>query len=188
MIYYLFADFNLDRICVTLVFMKIMIFGRPGSGKSTFANQLGKSLGLPVYHLDKYFYVENWVERNYLEFLDIQQDLVSQDNWIIDGNATKSFEMRYVEADVAIYLLLPRYICFWRIFKRYWFKDEAIDDRAPECPERFSWKFLFYAWTFDKRVKAQIKFLQKYYPQVKFYKIQSDQQLLEIRKQLHGSN
>ena len=168
--------------------MKIMIFGRPGSGKSTFANQLGKKLNIPVYHLDKYFYVENWVERDKQEFLDIQLNLVSQDNWIIDGNATKSLEMRYAEADIAIYLLFPRYICLWRIFRRYWLKDKDIDDRAPECPERFSWKFLLYTWTFDNRVKGQIKLLQIKYPQVKFYKIQSDKQLMNLRKQLYESN
>lgn len=162
--------------------MKIMIFGRPGSGKSTLANQLGKELNIPVYHLDKYFYVENWIERDKQEFLDIQQDLVSQENWIIDGNNTKSLEMRYAEANVAIYISLPRYICLWRICKRYWFKDQTIDDRAPGCPERFfNWKFLVYTWTFDNRVKDQIGFLQTNYPKVKFYRIESDEQLLELK-------
>jgi adenylate kinase family enzyme len=51
-----------------------MVFGLPGSGKSTFATQLAYSLGLPIYHLDKYFYVGNWVEREYQEFLDIQKN------------------------------------------------------------------------------------------------------------------
>lgn len=95
--------------------MKIMIFGRPGGGKSTSANQLSKELGLPIYHLDKYFYVENWVERNYQEFL-------------------------------------------------------------------------VYTWSFDQPVKERVEFLQAKYPHVKFYKIQSDKQLLELRKQLHDSN
>ena len=47
-----------------------MIFGRPGSGKSTFANQLGKKLKLLVYPLDKYFYVRNWVERDKQDSLE----------------------------------------------------------------------------------------------------------------------
>ena len=34
---------------------RIMIFGRPGSGKSTFAVELALKLNLPLYHLDKYF-------------------------------------------------------------------------------------------------------------------------------------
>ena len=66
-----------------------MIFGRPGSGKSTFANKLSKEINTPLYHLDKYFYVDNWIERDYQEFLQVQQDIVNQPSWIIDGNSTK---------------------------------------------------------------------------------------------------
>ncbi len=75
--------------------MKIMIFGRPGSGKSTFAYQFHKATETPLYHLDKYFYTTNWVERDYQEFLADQQRLVNQKAWIIDGNCTRSFEMRW---------------------------------------------------------------------------------------------
>ena len=63
-----------------------MIFGRPGSGKSTFAHDLHKITGLPLHHLDKHFFTRNWVERDKQEFLDIQQSIVDTDSWIIDGN------------------------------------------------------------------------------------------------------
>jgi len=51
---------------------KIMIFGRPGSGKSTFALDLQKMLNIPLRHLGKYFFRDNWVERDYDEFLEKQ--------------------------------------------------------------------------------------------------------------------
>lgn len=41
---------------------RITLFGLPGAGKSTFANQLGQELKLPVHHLDIYFFSENWIE------------------------------------------------------------------------------------------------------------------------------
>ncbi len=69
---------------------RMMIFGRPGGGKSTFALKLAKSSGAPVYHLDRYFFVGNWVKRNPQEFLNIQQSLVEEENWIIDGNCTNT--------------------------------------------------------------------------------------------------
>ncbi|WP_052046063.1 AAA family ATPase [Candidatus Paracaedibacter symbiosus] len=59
-----------------------MIFGRPESGKSTFAKQLCHQTGIPLYHLDRYFFIENWVERDEAEFLEIQRKLVAQDCWI----------------------------------------------------------------------------------------------------------
>jgi adenylate kinase family enzyme len=46
-------------------YIRICIFGRPGSGKSTFAHKLHLKTGLPLYHLDRYFFVANWVERDY---------------------------------------------------------------------------------------------------------------------------
>jgi adenylate kinase family enzyme len=97
---------------------KIMVFGLPGSGKSTFATQLAQSLNLPIYHLDRHFYVENWVERDYQEFLVIQQSFVEQPRWVVDGNAMKSQEMRFQKADVAIYFHYPVPICLWLILKR----------------------------------------------------------------------
>jgi len=77
-----------------------MIFGRPGSGKSTFTIKLAEKLRLPVHHLDKHFFVTNWAMRNYEEFLDIQYHLVSQQCWIIDGNSLQSLHIRYSEARV----------------------------------------------------------------------------------------
>lgn len=62
---------NKDPLVKTLSPKKIMIFGRPGSGKSTFATWLSQSLDLPLHHLDKHFYIRNWVERDYNEFLQI---------------------------------------------------------------------------------------------------------------------
>ncbi|WP_202943300.1 P-loop NTPase family protein [Candidatus Amoebophilus asiaticus] len=64
---------------------RIMIFGRPGSDKPTFALTLHQATGIPLYHLDKYFYTINWVERDYAEFLTIQQSLIDTKSWIIDG-------------------------------------------------------------------------------------------------------
>lgn len=47
---------------------RIMIIGRPGSGKSTFSVMLQKSLNIPLFHLDKYFFIADWVPREYENF------------------------------------------------------------------------------------------------------------------------
>lgn len=72
-----------------------MIIGRPGSGKSTFSIMLQKSLNIPLFHLDKYFFIADWVPREYEDFLSLQKELVAKPCWIIDGNSSKSFEIRY---------------------------------------------------------------------------------------------
>ncbi len=164
--------------------MKIMIFGRPGSGKSTFASQLSQNINIPVYHLDKYFYTKNWIARDKQEFLELQQKIVNQARWIIDGNATKSLEMRYAQANIAIYFLLPRLTCLKLIIKRRFIKNNHLDDRVLNCPEKISLKFLWYMWTFNWRVKKTVASLHQQYPNVKFYLVQSDRDLANLWREI----
>jgi adenylate kinase family enzyme len=144
--------------------MRIMLFGHPGSGKTTTALVLKEQLDIPLYHLDKYFFKEHWQERNPVEFLEIQKKFVDQESWIIDGNAVDSFEMRYSRADYALYFRFSRVLCLLRILQRYFFKDYTIDDRAAGCPERISWKLIRYLWTYDQRVLPLLADLHYRYP------------------------
>ena len=82
------------------------------------ASKLARITDLPLYHLDRYFYIENWQERDYKEFLRIQEDIVVQDRWIIDGNNSKSFELRYQRAHIAIYFCYPKLLSLYRVIKR----------------------------------------------------------------------
>ncbi len=159
---------------------RIMIFGIPGSGKSTFAMQLGDLLQLPVFHLDRHFYIENWIERNYDEFLQIQKSLVEKEAWIIDGNNSKSFEIRFSRADTILYFRFNRFLCLWRIFKRLFFKDQRISDRAEGCSETVRLSLIRYLWGYDKRVRHKIEDLRARYPQVVFHEIRNRNELKTI--------
>ena len=159
------------------MYKRIMIFGRPGAGKSTFALNLSQKTGNPLYHLDRYFFVENWVERDKQEFLQIQQSLVDQDRWIIDGNSIRSLGMRYARADLVLYFNYPRWLCYWRVFKRLFIKNPAILDRASGCDEQVSYKLLKYMWSFEERVAQPIQTLQTQYPIVKFMEIRRERDL-----------
>lgn len=153
---------------------KIMIIGRPGSGKSTFAICLANILNIRVFHLDKYFFEKNCIERDYQEFLSSQEDMISRASWIIDGNSTKSYEMRYACADLCLYFNFPRWLCYWRVFKRLFHKHPSIDDRAPNCPETVRWSLLKYMWNFEGRVDPILKQLQLKYPNVRLIEFRSD--------------
>jgi adenylate kinase family enzyme len=166
---------------------RIVIFGIPGSGKSTFALKLSVLLNLPLFHLDKYFFVQGWKERDYEEFLQIQKGLVDQDCYIMDGNAIRSLEMRFHRADIIIYFRFNRLLCLWRIFKRWIWKDQRIDDRAEGCSETICFSLIRYLWQFPKRVKQSIEGLHLRYPNALFYEFSSDKQasafLIALQKQ-----
>jgi adenylate kinase family enzyme len=162
--------------------LKIMIFGTPGSGKSTFAHKLSTLTNIPIYHLDYHFYLPNWVERDYQEFLAIQQSIVETNQWIIDGNNTKSLDIRYKKADLVLYFNYPRAICYWRVFKRFIMKRKTTNDRAPGCPENIRWCLLKYMWRFEKKAAPIIKKLQNDYPNTQFLEIRSDNDLKKVEK------
>jgi len=41
---------------------RVAIVGPGGAGKSTFARSLGERTGLPVFHLDRFYWKPGWVE------------------------------------------------------------------------------------------------------------------------------
>ncbi|WP_077619544.1 topology modulation protein [Bacillus sinesaloumensis] len=126
---------------------KVMVIGiSPGVGKSTFAHKLGKKIGINVYHLDSYFWKSGWVEATYEEFAASHEEILQNDSWIIDGNYTKTFELRAKQADTIIYLELPRYLCLYRVFRRYF---THIGKKRPDlgCTERMEWEFIKFIWT-----------------------------------------
>lgn len=159
-----------------------MIFGLPGSGKSTFATKLAQCLDIPIFHLDKHFYVENWVERNYQEFLDIQQSFVNQPKWVIDGNAMKSLEIRFQQADIAIYFHFPVFLCLWRVLKRVFHKNWHIPDLAEGCTKSVRFQLIKYMFQFHRRYSQKINELRLRYPHVHFYLFQSDRDATQFLK------
>jgi adenylate kinase family enzyme len=165
---------------------RIMIFGRSGSGKSTFAIWLAQKLDLPLHHLDKHFYQENWIERDYFDFLAIQQNIVDGDEWIVDGNSTRSIEMRWSRADLVIYFNFSRIICYWRILKRFFWPNKSFDDRAPGCDEKITWSLLKYIWRFEKRVAGQLALLKESYPEALFREIKNADDLKRLKSEFEN--
>jgi adenylate kinase family enzyme len=94
---------------------KIMVFGRPGSGKTHFAERLGEILKIPVFHLDKYFYLANWQEKPEQDFLKDLYEILKEDAWILDGNCMHSLPLRLKHADTIIYFKMNRILCLYRI-------------------------------------------------------------------------
>lgn len=161
-----------------------MILGRPGSGKTTFASWLSKALNIPLHHLDKHYFIANWVERDREEFLNIQQDIVDSDSWIIDGNSIGSLEMRWSRADLVIYFNVPRSVCLIRLINRFLKPNKMIDDMAPGCHKNLRIPFIKYMWDFEERINPQINLFKKQYPKAEFKEIRNDKDLAKLKKEL----
>jgi adenylate kinase family enzyme len=153
---------------------KIMIFGRPGSGKSTFAHELHRKIQIPIFYSDKYFFEANWRMKSPEKCFKIQQSFIPQSSWIIDGNCISchdSFEQRFALADLVFYFNFPRWLCFFRILKRCFFRDKEIYDRAEGCQESISWGLLKFAWNCESQFVPFIERLREQYPTKIFMEI-----------------
>ena len=137
---------------------KILVIGCCGAGKSTFSNKLQSILKLELIHLDQYYHKPNWEEPKKGEWDKIVHTLVQKPSWIMDGNYSRTMDVRIKSADTIIYLDYPTVKCFWRVIIRI-FKYHGVtrSDMANGCKEQFDLEFLHYVLTFNSKFRKVIK-------------------------------
>lgn len=98
---------------------KVVVFGKPGGGKSTLSRKLSVETGIKLCALDLIEYRKNGERVSPEEYSKRHTDLINADNWIIEGLGTlESFWLRIDAADTLIYVDLPYYVHYWWVTKR----------------------------------------------------------------------
>ena len=90
---------------------KVIIIGCPGSGKTTFAEKLEKSAGLPLFHLDAIWHKPDKTHISREEFDARLSEILERDEWIIDGNYSRTVERRIAACDTVFLFDLPAKDC-----------------------------------------------------------------------------
>lgn len=136
---------------------KIALIGSGGSGKSTLARRLGKKLNIEVYHLDALFWKPNWTPTSKEEQIEVQNELVKKEEWIIDGNYNGTMDIRLNAVDTIIFVDINRVICIFRVFKRMvQYRGKSRPDMAEGVNERFDFDFLKWVWDYPKTKKSVV--------------------------------
>lgn len=136
---------------------KIALIGSGGSGKSTLARRLGEKLNIEVYHLDALFWKPNWTPTAKEEQRKVQNELVKQEEWIIDGNYNGTMDIRLNAVDTIIFVDINRVICIYRVFKRMiQYRGKSRPDMAEGVNERFDFDFLKWVWDYPKTKKPVV--------------------------------
>ncbi|MGH3978439.1 MAG: DNA topology modulation protein FlaR, partial [Pseudonocardiaceae bacterium] len=137
---------------------RIAIIGCGGSGKTYLANQLAALLNLPLTHLDAVFYDADWNLLPAEEFATLQEKLVAEPRWLIEGNYASSLPIRLARVDTVIFLDLPALTCLAGILQRRW-RYRGGQHAKDGVYDRITWNFVRYIWGYRKTMRPKVRTL-----------------------------
>ena len=147
--------------------MKIHIIGGPGSGKTFLAEKLSKQLGIPHYDLDDL----QWdnassaygTKRDPQERAAMLDEILTKDNWIIEGVYYAWCGKCFENADKIYLLNVPRHTYRYRIIRRFIRRKLGIEKGKKETLKSLS-ALLKWADKFQQENLVEIKEILKNYP------------------------
>ena len=138
---------------------KVIVVGCPGSGKSTFARKLQEKTGLPPYYLGMIWHKPDKTTLTKEEFDEKLHRLIARDEWIIDGNYSRTLEPRLQACDTAFVFDLPLEVCLAGAQARVGTK--RID--MPWEETELSQEFLNYILSFSQQQLPRLLQLARQY-------------------------
>ena len=104
---------------------RIIILGCPGSGKTAFANKLHGLTGIPLIHLDSIWWKADRTHISRDEFDKRLAIAISGPEWLIEGDYSRTYEVRIRACDVIVFLDFEEEECMKGITERI---GKARDD------------------------------------------------------------
>lgn len=138
---------------------KIIVIGCPGSGKTTFAEKLQRTTGLPLYYLDAIWHKTDRTHISREEYDEKLSEIFQTEEWIIDGNYSRTIEARIQNSDTIFLFDLPTKVCIQGATERL---GKARYD-VPWIDTRLDWKLKQQIEEFPEKVLPRIyELLEKY--------------------------
>lgn len=138
---------------------RILVMGSSGSGKSTFAQRLSATTGIPFVSLDAIYWKPGWVASDNAEFHQRVTEVALRPRWIMDGNyiSNGAGELRRQACDGVIWFDLSRRTCMLGIARRIAGSYGRVRaEMAEGCPEQIDLEFFHYVWTYRQRQRPKL--------------------------------
>jgi adenylate kinase family enzyme len=136
---------------------RVAVIGSAGSGKSTLAVDLGRRTGLPVVHLDRLYWGPGWTPTPDDAWEAVNREVTAGDAWIIDGNYSRTMDIRLARADTVVFLDRPRLACIWNVTRRWLTqRGRSRPDMGAGLQEKLDLEFLRWVWGFPTRSRPGV--------------------------------
>ena len=106
---------------------KIIVLGCPGSGKSTFSRRLSEITHLPLFPLDAIWWKADRTHITRDEFDSQLAAILRGGQWILDGDYSRTYEVRFRACDTVIFLDFPEEVCLGGI-------EQRLGEARPDLP------------------------------------------------------
>jgi adenylate kinase family enzyme len=106
---------------VEQVMSRVHIVGVSGAGKTTFAKEFYRVVGLPHTEIDNLYWDKNWQPKDNKSFLGELSDTLDKEDWVIDGNyffVEGVTEKIWARAEKIIFIDVPLSLALWSVTKR----------------------------------------------------------------------
>ncbi|MGI5895030.1 MAG: AAA family ATPase [Candidatus Merdivicinus sp.] len=171
---------------------RVLIIGGNGAGKTTFARKLAEQTRLPLVHLDRLYWRDDWQSASPEEFNHLLATELSKDVWILDGNILRTLPLRLQFCDTVLYFDFPRLLCLWGAIKRILsYYGKSRPDMGGFCPETFNRSeraFLTGIWRNHTAVRERMQEILSHAPDVRIIRFRNRRQAQRFLRQLKERN
>lgn len=161
-----------------LNYNKIIVIGCSGGGKSTFSKQLAEITGLPLYNLDRIYWLPDATHLERSAFIKKQREIMKNSFWIIDGNYRGTIKYRIKKCELVYLFDMPPEVCLEGVLKR----DKNREDIA--CVLEPDEELINDIKTFGEVARPKMLKLLNEHPDVKIITFKSHKEVNEYLENL----
>ena len=85
--------------------------------------------------MDELFWKPNWRESSDEELFPKLEKALSPDDWVLDGNYTRTIPIKWKRVQMVVYLDLPFHIVLYRVIKRSLIRGFKTEELSASCTE-----------------------------------------------------